>query len=603
MSGASGMAGRRHLAARVAGHWKSGLAGLLLVVLASPAAAVYRVEVDAPQPVRALLTEFLDLARYRQRADLSDEQLQFLIDTAPAQVQRLASTEGYFSPATTVTLEGEGEQRVVRIRVMLNERTEVSQADIDVTGAVVREEPQRVAAIRDSWALPIGRPFRQSEWERAKQEGLQRLQNSRYAGARIAHSEARIEADDHQAQLAVQYDSGPAFTLGALEIAGTRRYSPAIIQNVNPLQRGEPYSVERLLELQRQIQNTPYFSNVVVGIDNDVQHAEMTPVKVRVSEFQTQRIRAGAGYTTDAGAKVEARYTHLNVFDRAVVFDSQLRIEQQRQYGALDLALPPDRSSFVNSANTSFDRSTLQGVDLRSLRAGVKRARTREKYDIAYTLDYYRDELQQLNDLPLPVGTVVQPGKHQALVPGVSWARRDVDDPIFPRRGNLVTLQVGAALQGLLTDQSFVRMYGRARQYLPVGKRDLVILRSELGAVLTKGSSAQVPASLLFRAGGTDSIRGYSYQSIGNVQNGTVFPTRFLLTASAEYQHWLNDAWGAAVFYDVGTAADNWRDKLIYQGVGVGARWRSPVGPVNLDLAYGVRDGQIRPHISLGIAF
>ncbi|MGB7480249.1 MAG: autotransporter assembly complex family protein, partial [Burkholderiaceae bacterium] len=456
---------------------------------------------------------------------------------------------------------------------------------------------------RADWALPPGQPFRQSEWARAKQEGLQRLQQRRYAGAAIAASEARIDADASEAELAVTYDSGPAFTLGALEITGTRRYPAAIIENVNPLAPGEEYSVERLLELQRQIQNTSYFSNAIVGIDNDPAHADLAPVKVRVTEFPQQRVRAGTGYASDTGAHVEGRYTHLNVFDRALIFDSQLRIEQQRQYGALDLALPPDQSAFVNSASTSYERTTLQGLDLRSLRAGVKRARSREKYDLAYTLDYYRDELQQLSGGPLPAGTVTQPGKHHALVPGVAWTRRDVDNPIFPRRGTVVALQAGAALQGILTDQSFVRAYGRARRYLPVGQRDLVILRTELGAVLTKGSSAEIPASLLFRAGGTDSIRGYGYQSIGNVQNGTVFPTKFLLTASAEYQHWLNGDWGGAVFYDVGTATDNWSDKTIYQGVGAGVRWKSPVGAVNVDLAYGVRDRQFRPHISLGIAF
>jgi translocation and assembly module TamA len=595
-----------------AGDWLRYVLGFLLLNLwLTPALAVYRVEVEAPGKLRQLLTQYLDLARYQDRTDLSAEQLQFLIDTAPAQVRQLTSTEGYFSPETKVTLQGEGEgegdgnDRVVRVQVQPGPRTLIGAANISVAGAVVQEAPQRVDEIRTNWALPPGQPFVQSEWDRAKKEGLQRLQNQRYAAARIADSQALIDADADpaEARLTVNYDSGPTFTLGALDISGTRRYPPRIIENVNPLHPGEQYSVARLLELQRQIQNTPYFSNVIVGIDDDPQHATLAPVKVRVSEFPTQRIRTGVGYATDTGARTEARYTHLNLLGRALVFDSQIRVEQQRQYGALELALPPDTTSFVNSANTSYERTTLQGIDLRSLRAGLKRARSREKYDIAYTLDYYRDELLQLSGVPLPSGTVAEPGKHQALVPGFSWTRREVDNPIFPRRGNVVALQVGAALKGVLTDQSFARAYLRARQYVPVGSRDLMIFRSEIGATLTKGSSAAIPASLLFRAGGTDSIRGYAYQSIGNVQNGTVFPTKFLLTASAEYQHWLSAEWGAAVFYDIGTAADNWHDKTLYQGVGVGARWRSPVGPVNLDLAYGVRDGALRPHISLGIAF
>ena len=211
--------------------------------------------------------------------------------------------------------------------------------------------------------------------------------------------------------------------------------------------------------------------------------------------------------------------------------------------------------------------------------------------------------MQQENGATLPADTVVTQGRHQALVPGFSWARRNVDDPIFPRKGNLLTLETGFAVKGVITDQTFGRLYGRFKQYLPVAKRDLIILRTELGGVFTKGSASEVPASLLFRAGGNDSVRGYSYQSIGNEVNGTVYPTKYLVTGSAEYQRWFTEKWGAAVFYDVGAAADNWNNKTFYNGVGAGARWRSPVGSLNLDLAYGVQKKQIRPHISLGIAF
>ena len=155
----------------------------------------------------------------------------------------------------------------------------------------------------------------------------------------------------------------------------------------------------------------------------------------------------------------------------------------------------------------------------------------------------------------------------------------------------------------LLTDQTFGRVYGRIRQYFPVGSRDLVIARGEIGAILTSGSSRNVPASLRFRGGGNDSVRGYGYQSIGQRDGASVLPTKFLVTGGLEYQYWFRREWGAAAFYDVGTATNNWPDRKLYHGIGFGARWRSPVGPVNVDLAYGVQDRRIRPHISLGVAF
>ncbi|PFH08338.1 translocation and assembly module TamA [Collimonas sp. PA-H2] len=571
--------------------------------LAAPAAqAAYRVEIDAPGDLKALLEQHLDLSRYKDREDLSEDQLKFLIDTVDEQVAQLTSTEGYFSPKTKVTVES-GEKKTIRLAVDPQQRTVVSAAAVDVAGKAASEAPERVSQIKQNWGLPVGQPFRQADWAKAKEDGLQLLLKKRYPAAKVAQSEARITPEDNDAQLSVQYDSGPGFTLGPLRITGTKRYPNSIIENVNPLQVGEEYSVERLLLLQRQIQNTPYFGNVIVSIDDDPMHAQETPVNVQVTEFQTQRIRTGLGYASDTGAQVQGRYTNYNVFGKAWVFDAQTKIEQRRQYGALDLSMPPDSRSFVNGVNGSYDRTTLQGVDLRSMKIGLKRARSLENYDTALTLDYYRDRLQQTDGAVLPPNTVIQPGQHQALVPGFSWVRRAVDNSIFPRSGHIFSIQTGFAVKGFLTDQTFFRADGRYKYYFPVAKRDVVILRTELGGVFTAGSSAAVPASLLFRAGGNESVRGYSYESIGNSQNGTVYPTKYMVTASAEYQHWISEQWGGALFYDAGTATDSWARRSIKVGVGPGVRYRSPVGTVNLDLAYGVQAKQFRPHISLGIAF
>lgn len=574
----------------------------LLSVNATEACAAYKVEIDAPKEISALLKQHLDLVRYKDRDDLSEDQLKFMLETVNDQVVQLASTEGYFSPTTTVKVDP-GEVKIIHLKVDAHQRTMVSSVNIDVTGKVAAEVPERIPRIQRNWRLPVGRPFRQSDWDAAKEHSLQLLQYKRFPSARIVGSEARIEADNNAAKLSVQYDSGPTFTLGALEISGTKRYPPSIIENVNPLNVGEDYDLDRLLYLQRQIQSTGYFGNVVVGIDDDPAHPELTPVKVQVTEFPTQRIRAGVGYATDTGAEVQGRYTNYNIFGNAWVFDSQAKIEQKSQHGSLELDMPPDRRSFINGINTSVDRTTLQGVDLRSLRAGLKRARTLENYDTALTLDYYRDSLRQTDGAVLPPNTVILPGQHQAVVPGFSWTRRDVDDQIFPTEGHIFSAQTGIAFKGLLTDQNFFRAYLRYKQYVPVAKRDIMIFRVEGGAVITRGASSEVPASLLFRAGGNESVRGYSYLGIGNTQNGTVYPTKYLATASAEYQHWFNHAWGGAVFYDIGAATNSWAAKEIKVGTGVGVRWRSPVGPVNADLAYGVQDKRIRPHISLGIAF
>ena len=93
------------------------------------------------------------------------------------------------------------------------------------------------------------------------------------------------------------------------------------------------------------------------------------------------------------------------------------------------------------------------------------------------------------------------------------------------------------------------------------------------GAVVTKDTLYNVPSSLLFYAGGSSSIRGYAYQSIGNTyrnSSSSVLPGQFLATASAEYTHWFNKSWGAAVFYDVGTVSNDLTNFGLYHGAGAG---------------------------------
>ncbi|VVD86904.1 Translocation and assembly module TamA [Pandoraea iniqua] len=565
------------------------------LALPSLARADYRVRVEAPNGLAKLLNANLDLVRFADRDDIGDAQFEHLIATVGEQIQELTSTEGYFSPVTHVDVATINGKRDVHVTVDSGPRTHIKDVDLKFTGPIAEQDPQRVEQLRNGWGLPVDTPFRQADWDKAKSDTLFNLGQKRYHAAKMTFSRAVVDADNDAASLAATYDSGPPFTLGPLIITGTRRYPEQIIRNVNPLSVGEPFDAGRLQELQRQIQATPYFSNVIISVTEDPAKAENAPVEVRVSEFPTQRVQSGVGYTTDTGGSVNGRYSYYNLFGSAWTFDTQARLEQFRQGGYAELAMPPDSNAYTNSLRGSYDRTDLNGLDQRALQVGIKRARSRERYDWAYSLDFYHTDER-------PDGGTRFVNK--ALVPAFAWTRRDVDDLIFPRAGNIINTQIGFAAKPVLTDQTFGRVYGRIRQYFPVGQRDIVIARLELGAVITNGNSNRIPSSLLFFAGGTSSVRGYTYQSLGRQQNGTTFPTKYLGTGSLEYQRWFTRDWGGAAFWDVGTATDDYRHPTpLYHGVGLGLRWRSPVGPVNVDLGYGVNDRQFRPSISLGVAF
>lgn len=76
---------------------------------------------------------------------------------------------------------------------------------------------------------------------------------------------------------------------------------------------------------------------------------------------------------------------------------------------------------------------------------------------------------------------------------------------------------------------------------------------------------------------------------------------RYMAAGSIEYIQWLTQQWGAAVFYDAGNAVDKVSDFEAVAGYGVGARWRSPIGTLSLDVAYGEEVDSVRVHFSVGL--
>jgi translocation and assembly module TamA len=178
---------------------------------------------------------------------------------------------------------------------------------------------------------------------------------------------------------------------------------------------------------------------------------------------------------------------------------------------------------------------------------------------------------------------------------------------LLPTRGRVWNGQVGfgQARSDPGRAGAFVRLYGRLHLFHPFADRWYASGRIELGQVFAR-SGVLVPEALRFRAGGDESVRGYEYRSLAPVVDGVQTSGKVLFTASAEVARpileRLPQLWGAA-FIDVGRAADRWGDLNPAVGVGVGVRYRSPVGPAKLDLAWGQEVRRLRLHLSVGVTF
>ncbi len=568
-----------------------------------------RVTVDAPAPLKTLLERYLDLTRLGglTRGDaVGDDEWARLADASPAQVRELLQTEGYFSPTVRITRDGlgaAGQTPEVRLSVNPGARAQVARVTIEVEGplqarADAGDARARAALeeLRRLFRLKIGGPFRNASWGEAKSAALAQLRAAGYANASWSGTAAEVDGPAGSVRLFLVADSGPLFKAGPIEIEGLVVHEAATVQNLAAFAAGTPLSDSLLLDFQERLQKSGLFASVTVTHDTDPAQAEAARVFVKLSEQTLQVYTVGVGYSANTGPRATLEHVHRRLFGLPLRSRSFVELGGLRRALTFELSTHPEEGLYRRVAGALVERLETSSDVVRSERVRLGRARDTQAFEQLLFVEAERGTRS----------TSLSRTDTIAVSGNAHFVFRELDSVVLPTQGYTLSLQGGlgrshgnAALTGL-----FSRAYGRLTYYTPLGSNWFGQARIELGQVFRK-DGVSAPDSQLFRAGGDDSVRGYAYRSLGPVVDGSITSGGALFTASAEVARPISAALPAllgAVFIDAGRAANNFREVTPAIGVGVGLRWRSPVGPLRLDWAWADELRRTRLHFSIGIA-
>ena len=554
----------------------------------------YRVEIDAPRELKATLEKGLNIVRWRLDPEMDEDRLKRLVDEAVRESREAAATEGYFSARVTAEVDSSGDPWVVRLKIEPGERTRIADVDIRVTGPASNDGQARpyIERARQGWSLRPGQPFRQAEWEAAKRQAVRNVSAWRYAAASVASSEARIDPATHSAHLTVEIASGPPFRFGELHITGAKRYSDALVENLVPVHPGDVYDRDKVVLYQRRLLESGYFASVQAEIDQQPAVADSAPFRIAVIEAPKHHVEWGIGYNTDVGPRLEARYTNQDVLSSAWRFGSSLNLDQKIQNLQLDLNSPPRPGGIWNNIFTRARKQDIQNQTTRELALGVSHNYGASAAPSAYIVSAHAEDSN--------ISGVISDTSY-AVYFGARKSFRRTDALISPREGYFISGEVGGT-PNALSSQPFLRGIASALFFFPLGRAGDVLLRGQAGGVLSQARDG-IPSTFLFRTGGDQTVRGYAFESIGVEQAGAVVGGRRLAVGSVEYTRWIGDNWGIAAFVDAGNAWDTGVRTDIATGYGVGARFRTPIGPIRADLADGAKTSDWRLHFSVGYGF
>ena len=438
----------------------------------------------------------------------------------------------------------------------------------------------------------MGAVFRMADWEAAKVALLKQVTAVRYPRAELEDTQAVVNPETDKVALKVVINSGKPVTFGPIKIVGLQRYGEDIIMGQRPVKVGSTYRENALLNWQSRLQDTGYFRSVEVSADLESGLDEV-PVTVTVVENMKKHASAGIGYSTDTGERISLSYDNLHLFGRDYKLNSSVVLQSKQRTAKADVYLPQSTEGVRDSFGVMYDRSEIEGEDTRVVGANVRRAWGTPRFEKYVRVEYLNEHTridgadgQHSEAMPVTFGVVI----------------RRLNNRLAPTKGYAVEAQAGVAVEPLLTDKSFIRSYLKGLRLQTVSENSYLVLRGELGAVFSNGKSG-IPSTLMFRTGGDQSVRGYAYESLGVKEGDAVVGGRYLAVASAEYQYYFLRNWGIAFFVDAGNAGDTVSELDPAVGYGIGGRWRSPAGPVGVDLAYGERTGNFRLHFSLGFTF
>jgi translocation and assembly module TamA len=517
------------------------------------------------------------------------------------------ATRGYFDPVVTLEVGEDFEGETWDISIEPGELTRVQSVNNEFVGTIANSPSyeQRLEKIRQDWGLPKDEVFINRTWSNSKNSLLEAVAADDFYLARMTQSQALIDPDESTADLHTLIDSGPAVRLGHTEVHGLRRVPLSLIRRYVRYEPGEAFSQQKLDEWQQTLQSTNFFRGafVIVKKPDDptiYEEDEATlPVLVRVTEGAARVVSGAVGFDDVNTFRVEGLYRQNVVWNQPISLEVGASLGLKEQRGYLDIYRAPNYDGTVDSFGLVARHSDYSDEEVSRFALGWRR--TNE-----FKLDpHSRVEYESRLSSAIAYDEVRRKGQPKFELPNAVMAydllRRDVDNKFDPRSGNLIAVGLGVGAD-LERGDPFARTSVRAQQWWPVGRRDNITVRAEVGYVHAK-TSTRIPDDFGYRTGGAGSIRGYRYFGIGEDIHKSVVGTRALAVASVEYTHYFNDTFGIAYFVDAGDAAPKFKDMKMHVGYGVGARIKTPAGPLFLDVAYGQRDRKLRWHFSLGMAF
>jgi len=529
----------------------------------------------------------------------SQSRLDYLLIQAQRQTRLALEPFGYYKPTISVQVPPQSGRVRVRIQVDKGQAVRVRRADIVITGPAARD--RYLQQDLHDFRPREGEAFNHPSYEESKLTISRRLNERGYFDADFTQRRVEIARADNAADLFLSWDSGRRYNMGQIRFHQDY-FDAGLFDPLVYWEEGSYWHAGKLERLRDSLNRLDYFSVIDIQPDANAAYGNgLVPVDIYLTPAKRTIYSAGVSYGTESGPGMRAGMERRYINTHGHKMDLQAEYARKRRSQVISYKVPEFDwlDGWYTLALSRYEES-IRYIDLKNNAWTLSRSgQLNDYWSIIISIHNLRETWRYGSGSQFS-------GDYQSaniVYPKFNADYRDVDDRLFPRDGFIgnITFRAGVEYGG--DNTNFVQGNVMLRWFFPLFENDRLILRNEIGSTWT-GQLIAMPPSLRYFAGGDLSVRGYAYREIGP---RTAPPDRFamgarnLLTGSLEYEHYFRGGpWGIALFADTGSAFDY--DIILRTGVGLGLRWKSPLGPVRIDIARGLDtpDSPLQIYLNIG---
>lgn len=466
--------------------------------------------------------------------------------------------------------------------------------------------------VRGKLGVLPGAPALAAEVLAGRERLLEALRDDGHALAKVEEPDALLVPESDALDIAYKVNAGPRVELGQISVAGLKDVNESYLRQRLLIAYGDLFNPAAIESARQDLTKTGVFSSVRINPAEDLDAQGRLPLQIDVAERPRHATSIGAAFSTDVGGSLSSTWQHRNLFGNAEQLNLAASVTQIGGNSTTGIGYKGS-IGFVKPGFYQRDQSlqiTLAAIKQRFDAYDQKAI----SFDVALQRKFWDDWSASVG-ISGEQSEITQQGvtHHYILLSLPMNVKYDSSNSLLdPTNGIRATVSL-TPVQPLVGDHTnfFALMQASGSSYFDLGSpgRSVLAVRGVMG-VAQGAAQFDMPPDKRFYAGGSTTVRGYKYQSIGpqfpdnNPQGGTA-----LAAGTVEFRQRVLENYGGVVFADIGQVNANgnpfgsgWR-----LGVGAGLRYYTAFGPLRLDVALPVNkqpgSGSFEAYLGLGQAF